>query len=89
LLGLDSILKQNPDLAKHQGSSKSTYVSSEQQGAGNLFAGLGGMFSSFFGGGQKALNNNPGNFMNQPPVYVPVQLTNKNLINFSHNKELI
>jgi hypothetical protein len=27
--------------------------------------------------------------MNQPPVYVPVQLTNKNLINFSHNKELI
>jgi hypothetical protein len=88
LPGLDSILKQNPDLAKQLAAATSQHMSQQQQGAGNLFGGLGGMFSSFFGGGQKAPEQQPqGNFMNQPPpVYVPVQPMQQESNKFSQQR---
>jgi hypothetical protein len=74
LPGLDSILKQNPELARQLAAATSQHMSQQQEGAGNLFGGIGGMFSNFFGGGQKNQTQQPqGNFMNQPPpVYVPI-----------------
>jgi len=71
LPGLDSILKQNPELARNLAAATSQHMAQQQQGAGNLFGNLGGMFSSFFGGGQQ--QQQQPDFMNSPPpVYVPV-----------------
>jgi hypothetical protein len=51
LPGLDSILKQNPDLAKNLAAATSQHMAQQQTSAGNLFGSLGGMFSGLFGGG--------------------------------------
>jgi hypothetical protein len=51
LPGLDEILKQNPELAKNLASATSQHMANQQSSAGNLFGGLGNMFSGMFGGG--------------------------------------
>lgn len=90
LPGLDSILKQNPELARQLAAATSQHMSQQQEGAGNLFGGLGGMFSSFFGGGQSKAQNQPqGDFMNQPPpVYVPVPPMQQESNRFQHQQRV-
>ncbi len=51
LPGLDSILKQNPDLARQLAAATSQHMSQQQTSANGLFGSLGGMFSGLFGGG--------------------------------------
>jgi hypothetical protein len=89
LPGLDSILKQNPELARQLAAATSQHMSQQQEGAGNLFGGLGGMFSSFFGGGQSKAQNQPqSDFMNQPPpVYVPVPPMQQESNRFQHQQQ--
>lgn len=74
LPGLDSILKQNPELKRQLAAATSQHMADQQTGAGNLFGGLGNMFSGFFGGGQQQgqqQNDNNYSQNNQPPVYIP------------------
>lgn len=75
LPGLDSILKQNPELARNLAAATSQHMAQQQTGANNLFGNLGGMFSNFFGGGsqQQQQQQTQPDFMNHsPPPYVPV-----------------
>lgn len=50
LPGLDSILKQNPELAKQLAAATSQHMAQQQSSAGNLFGNLGSMFTGMFGG---------------------------------------
>ena len=82
LPGLDSILKQNPELARNLAAATSQHMAQQQSGANNLFGNLGGIFSSFFGGGQQQQQQQAQpDFMNHsPPPYIPVPPINDHRI---------
>lgn len=48
LPGLDSVLKQNPELAAKLAEATRTTMNQQQQGAGNFFSGIGSMFGNMF-----------------------------------------
>ena len=50
LPGLDSVLKNNPDLAAKLAEATRSQMNNQQQGANSFFSGLGGMFGNMFGG---------------------------------------
>lgn len=51
LPGLDQVLKTNPELMKQFAAATATTIQNEQKKTNGPFAGLAGMFGSFFGGG--------------------------------------
>lgn len=65
LPGLDSILKNNPDLARQLADATTDHMQQQQSGANSLFGSLGNMFSGLFGGG--------GNNNQQAPPQAPSQ----------------
>jgi hypothetical protein len=73
--GLDSVLKQNPELAAKLAEATKNQMNQQQETTGNFFSGLGGlgglggMFGNMFGGGgQTAPPPMPSNMSPQQPM---------------------
>jgi hypothetical protein len=70
--GLDTVLKQNPELAAKLAEATKNQMNQQQETTGNFFSGLGGlggMFGNMFGGGgQTAPPPMPSNMSPQQPM---------------------